>query len=333
MRPLQPEEYIMSHEIEDNNAFYVRQPAWHQLGVLLDNPPTSAEAIKYAGMDWKVEKRQLFFREETTYSPAVGRHATVRTSDGKFLAVVSDDYVPFQNSDAFAWFDPLVREGLASYESAGVLRAGSRIWVLAKVNKEIMVGKEDSVLPYLLLCNSHDATLRLGVMPTCVRVVCANTLRAALSGGNITTFRHVGNVLENMNEARNAVLAEIAKFDKCSEIYNEMAAKQPTTKEIEAYVEAVLGFPEIPDEDEGADIEKVDSASAYKQRAKDEILRLHEEGRGEVHGTLWGVYNAVAEFADHYAAPKSKDRANYSLFGAGAELLNRANEEALALLR
>lgn len=33
------------------NMLSVRQAAWHQLGVVLDHPPTVAEAIRLAGLD------------------------------------------------------------------------------------------------------------------------------------------------------------------------------------------------------------------------------------------------------------------------------------------
>jgi len=343
----------MSHDIENNNCFFTHQPAWHQLGVVLDHPPTSAEAIQAAGMQWDVLKKQIYFRKDMPggheYCPAKGRMALVRSSDHKFLSVVSELYEPFQNRDAFKFFDPIVSDGLATYESAGVLREGKRIWVLARLVKDLHIG-DDVVRSYLLLCNSHDGSMRLSVSPTGVRVVCNNTLQMALKQGMIDTFRHVGGILDNMGATRDRIIDLIAGFDNMETELNAFKARQLLQDEVEHYVELVLRFPDsefagapeaditetgiveadLPDDNSGDVVVKVEQASAYKRKAKAEILRIHEEGDGAdlCRGTVWGIYQAVTAFVDHYANPNSKDRANYQIFGAGAEMKIKALEVA-----
>ena len=46
--------------------FSVREKAWHGLGQIVTDYPTSAEAIKYAGLDYIVEKRKLFTHDTET---------------------------------------------------------------------------------------------------------------------------------------------------------------------------------------------------------------------------------------------------------------------------
>ena len=335
----------MSHEIEKNNCMFVHQPAWHQLGVVLDHPPTSKEAIKAAGMDWTVEKRALYFQRAmpggVDYEVVNGRVAVVRTMDQSLLSVVSDLYEPFQNQDAFAFFDPIVTQGLATYESAGVLKEGRRVWVLARLNKDLHVGNDD-IRSYLLLCNSHDGTLRLVIQPTNVRVVCQNTLTMSLREGYIDSFRHTGGIMENMEARRDEIMAMIEGMENVEAMYQQFGKIQLGSDGVVGYVEEVLGFPvlaflgnalddveeRLEEDATDADEEHIETASAYKQKAKAEILRLHEEGQGAQPGTLWGIYNAVMEYVDHYANPNSKDRATYQLFGAGAELKQRALDVA-----
>jgi hypothetical protein len=43
-----------------HSFFSVKEKAWHGLGQIVSDYPTSAEAIKYAGLDYLVEKRPLF---------------------------------------------------------------------------------------------------------------------------------------------------------------------------------------------------------------------------------------------------------------------------------
>ena len=96
----------MAHEFE--SGFFVTEPAWHGLGVVLQDPPTVQEAITAAGLDWKVELRRLTMPD----GREVPNRAVVRSTDESLLGVVGPDYEPLQNSDALAWFQPFVDSGM-----------------------------------------------------------------------------------------------------------------------------------------------------------------------------------------------------------------------------
>ena len=49
-----------NEENKEYSFFSVKERAWHGLGKIVDQYPTSAEAIKFAGLDYTVEKRPLF---------------------------------------------------------------------------------------------------------------------------------------------------------------------------------------------------------------------------------------------------------------------------------
>jgi len=133
----------MADMIEKNNMFSVEIEPWHRKGVILDSPPTSAEAIEAAGMNWEVDKRQLFYHAWDTpalfgprpvFKEVENRFGLFRMTDNKLFGVVSKEYQVVQNRESFEFFDPLVREGVASYETAGVLTDG-RVWILARVDQ------------------------------------------------------------------------------------------------------------------------------------------------------------------------------------------------------
>src|SRR5258708_7882776 len=119
----------MAHEVE--TLMFVGETPWHKLGVKLDAPPTTREAMIAAGLDWEVGLKSLV----TTDGEAVDHRATYRMSDGRILGVVGPGYRPIQNVSSFAWFDPFVQSGQASMECAGSLRDGQRVFVLAKLNR------------------------------------------------------------------------------------------------------------------------------------------------------------------------------------------------------
>lgn len=133
----------MAHQINYNQQtqkhsfFSVKEKAWHNLGQIIEDYPTSAEAIKHAGLDYTVEKRPLFTYDNENYSgnpntdiiiPEIevpNYYATMRTDTEQVLGVVGKDYNIVQNVDAFSFFDTIVggKEGIL-YETAGALGNG-----------------------------------------------------------------------------------------------------------------------------------------------------------------------------------------------------------------
>lgn len=91
----------MSANVE--TMFYVREKPWHGLGTMVQEAPTSADALRLAGLDWTVEARDMWLNGG--YEPIPGYKANVRSSDNKVLGVVSDKYRIVQNADAFAFTD------------------------------------------------------------------------------------------------------------------------------------------------------------------------------------------------------------------------------------
>src|SRR5690606_31902054 len=190
----------MAHHINFNEQtgkhsfFSVKEKAWHGLGQIVEDYPTSAEAIKYAGLDYTVKKRYLFTYGDDT-SPEtedndcvmewrvdVPEHfATVRTDTDEVLGVVGKDYEIVQNTEAFHFFDDLVGgNGGIKYETAGALGKGEKVFITAKLPDVLRVGKDDLIEQYLLLTTSHDGYGCIKAAFTPIRVVCNNTLNAAL---------------------------------------------------------------------------------------------------------------------------------------------------------
>ncbi len=49
-----------NEQTEKHSFFSVKEKAWHGLGQIVENYPTSAQALRFAGLDYTVEKRKLF---------------------------------------------------------------------------------------------------------------------------------------------------------------------------------------------------------------------------------------------------------------------------------
>jgi hypothetical protein len=61
-----------------------------------------------------------------------------------------------QNEDAFKFTDSLLGEGV-TYETAGSLRGGKIIWLLAKMPEDVTI-LGDTVTPYMVFTNTHDGS-------------------------------------------------------------------------------------------------------------------------------------------------------------------------------
>lgn len=311
----------MSHQVE--TAMFVHQPAWHRLGKVLDNPPTTEQAIISAGLDWKVIEEPVYRLKDGAPQEIPGYKSLVRDSDNSTLGVVSNYYTPLQNADAFKWFNFLLHEGEASLEAAGSIKSGRRVWILAKLNLEAMeVQDGDAVYPYLLLHNSHDGSTAVWLQFTPIRVVCWNTLSAAARSrhqdeqtGKALRIRHSSSVNQQMEIAQQVIDVASKQFTSSIADFRRMARKSISRELFELYVGKVLGT------------ETPTSTKAYPQ-----IEANFEAGRGNQGKTLWDALNGVTEWLDYQRGRSEATRLESAWFGNSAQLRIKAHEEALALL-
>ena len=311
----------MSHEFE--SGFFVQQPAWHQLGKVLNNPPTTEQAIIEAGLDWKVLEEPIYRIEKDGLVRIPTHKSLVRDRDRKLLGVVSNAYHPLQNSEAFKWFDMLLHEGEVTLEAAGSLKRGKRIWILAKIHMnpvEIQTG--DAIQPYLLLHNSHDGSTAIWIQFTPIRVVCWNTLSWATASRyedekNRKAFRirHNSNIEEKLTFAQQALDLARQTFNTAIDEYKAMAFKPITSELFELYIGNIF-----------------DSENPTENKAFPLIKENFEAGRGNQGKTLWDAYNGLTEWLDHQRGKSEVSRLESAWFGDSARLRIKAHREALALL-
>ena len=182
--------------------FYVREKPWHGLGTEVQEAPASIDALIYAGLDWRVEQRDVYTGDGALIP---GYKVNLRSTDNAALGIVSDRYKVVQNEDAFQFTDDLLGEGV-TYETAGALQGGKKVWMLAKMpHRYIIAG--DEIAPYLMVMNSHDGSSGIKVAMTPIRIVCQNTLNLALnSAKRIWATKHTENVMSRAHEARETLM-------------------------------------------------------------------------------------------------------------------------------
>jgi len=304
----------MAHEVE-SMAYFGRLP-WHGLGTALGEADIYdwPSASKKADLDWGVEMVPLVTNDTQAQ---VTHRAVRRTSDSRVLGVVGPRYMPLQNKDAFAWFQPFLDTKEAALHTAGSLKGGSRIWVLAKMNRDpLVIAKGDEVEKFVLLSHGHDGTLAVRCGFTPIRVVCQNTLSMAhgSDAGKLIRIRHTKDVLENLANVREVMNLANAEFESTAEQFRRLARKSINQSDLRKYVRRVL---EIEDE---RDI------GTRSKNIMEEIVRLAESGRGNdlpsIRGTYWSAYNGVSEWLT-YSRGRSEDNRLNSLWFGDSALVNR----------
>ena len=330
----------MTHQISEVNGraeiAYAGETPWHGLGVKVDGLQTAEDMIRHAGLEWMVGLQPVC-RDDGR--PVEGYRFTVREDRGLVLGVVTDQYEPIQNTQAAETIDALVTEGGAHVEVAGALGAGERCWMLAHIPADFEVVAGDEVKPYVLLAWGHDGKHGLAAKLTPIRVVCNNTLTAALGGKWSKTadvyVRHNRNASIRIEEARRALGLIHKKVDQTKEAYTALAATPLDPVGAVGYFRRV--FPRPVAESSNVSLE---AKLARWEEHQQKLLQLFETGQGNqlpgVSRTVWAGYNAVTQWTDHtypmlQSGKVSATRTQSVLFGSYADLKRRALSEALAL--
>lgn len=321
----------MAHGIELTNGranmAYTGKTPWHELGQSIEQAFTAETALVEANLDWEVEVAPLYHKDPDAYVSDGMIESTKgkvvrRTDTGDELGVVGPSYSPLQNRDAFSFFDGVFGEGNARYETAGYLGKGERMWLLAKMsdNNPMEIIPGDVVDKYLLLTNDHTGSHAVLGSFTPIRVVCNNTLTAAvrdvIKGGNTVRVKHVGDVVDRLNFAGKVMAQAGVFYDEVKNLFQAFAKKQLNGEQTRTYIHRSL----------------FDDNKETKSRTTkvDEVEGLMHTGRGSdisgVRGTVWGAYNAVTEYLDHHKEYRggTAKRLEASQFGTGLHLKKKA---------
>lgn len=310
-------------------AYYDEIP-WHGLGKEVPKGMTAEEMIKAAGLDWEVALRPAQGARQINRRGEFSRYEVVRLpkpgiSKGPIsLGLVTRRYQPLQNAEAFKFFDSIVDEGKAYFETAGALGDGERVWVMARMPEPIEIVRGDECWKYLLLSNTHNGEGSVTVKFTPKRVVCQNTLILALEDGQKAyRVRHSKQMQFRLEELAEFLVIIQDMFLRAASLFQRLAQVKMTGERFLQYLDAV--FPKTPRQ-------KVEGKEPPKWTHIRELLETTPDLQlSGVRGTLWGAYNAITRFED-YKIPIQEEEPDQRLertwFGSGADVKLKALQKA-----
>lgn len=283
---------------------------------------SNAQWLERFGLNWSVEKRPLYTTDATGQNAIkLQQQALVRTDTEQVLNVVTKRYEPIQNS-AFA--DLLMageQQGLLRNLQGGGFSGGGKIWVQAEFGNAGAVGGQDEVKSRLLVATSHDGSFSFRSTLSPIRVVCMNTLMAAINCPSRISFKHTQSVTQRLSDLQIALSKLQFDFSKTLDLYNHFAKVQMNATSLDAYFKTIIGAKE------GEEL------TEQQNDRMSTLIRLFESGIGQDmnRGTLWSAFNAVTEYTSHKLGSAEK-REESVLFGKGQELNQAAMRAAIKLV-
>jgi phage/plasmid-like protein (TIGR03299 family) len=297
-----------------------RVDAWHKLGTPVGHAMNGLEALDAAHLArWNVRKRPIWVDLREEGSPEgvkmPRQYGTIFTNPINGLVtpigVVGERYTIIQPESLAEFGDAVIDEiGMQNYVCAGSLYDFSQVFLVIKLPATMVFekgGKKDVTEWYLVLFNSYDGSSSMFGVITNIRVVCANTARAALrSAKSKFSIRHTNGWRGYVQQAREA-LGLSWKYEEAFEAEARALFEAPFSHEdAKLFTEDLVELRGVEESDHhmSAFVRRHDTAS--------HILKLFVESptiKGTpIELTKWGAFNAVTEYVDHFSNVRSSSR-------------------------
>lgn len=308
----------MSHEIEYRNGkhsiAWCNQVPWHGLGKQVPDDLTPEQMLEAAGLDWSVDKKPLYVKIENKDIPC-DDYALVRSDDNKILDVISKDWEPLQNAEAFGFFHEFIMAGNMKMDTAGSLKGGKIVWGLAKIDHSFELFGGDQVENYLLFTNPHQYGKSIDIRITTIRTVCWNTLTLATQN-NVDKMVRINHRRKfNADEVKETLGLAHEKFDTYKEMAQFLGSKRAKPEMVDEYLSSLF-----PSSKEG-------KLSRPAQTILDIIPQ--QPGAEYAEGSWWSVFNGVTFATDHILGNSADTRLSSSWYGINRARKLKALEDAV----
>lgn len=279
---------------------------------------TAEEALTLAGLDWSVKAETLVTAVNYKYVP--NHRAIINERTGNVLGVVGNKYSMVQNDEAFRPFDEGIKMMGGHYTSAGYVDDGHIVFAQAEVGQRDF-GDGDNVKKYLTLITRHDGGGSVLLSLTPIRIVCQNTLAMVISGSRSEFFFRVRHSGATEDKIQDLIVSKIPLFLEKYQVgmdnLQELVKIKAEEKDSIALLDLIAPTPA-----------SVEDISTKLKNKREILLQLMFHGTGQemttAAGTLWGLYNGITEYFDHYYGRDEDTRFKNNADGIGNLMKIRA---------
>lgn len=278
--------------------FYAGATPWHGLGTAL---PANAQWSDIASMFPRVDERPLVMAGGGVIPDM---KALVCSSDGRYLATVGADYCVVQAETIAKAITVAALDAGAVFHTGGLLGArGARGWLMGELPAASFTvsGDNSPIKAFFSGIWGHDGRTSVQLLNNATRIVCANTVAAALgeTGGFKVSIRHTSGAGDAVIEAGEQ-FAALTQASRKLQTFAEVAAQTRTSREV---VQDALNelFPVITG---GKPSTTLDASNARAEASQAKVIELLQGPTvAPAHrGTAWGLMQAMSEFDQHFTS-------------------------------
>lgn len=286
-----------------DTMIYVGETPWHRMGIdMTDDPPTtSEEIIKCASLDWTVGAEPMITK---LHDRVPSYHAIYRQDTNEVIGVVNRARpILIQNTSTFEAMNNLINKSV-DVETAASLGRGETVFGCFKIREEYKL-LDDDMAQYFVVVNDHlKVDGKVTVLNTPIRVVCQNTLEAALNK-NFYQFRIPISPEASVNSSLsiNLMYAVRDSIDQIKKRAEEMVGKKIDKTYVEKMLDMLFPYQKLSDELTNS------RANERTSLLREQFLTdcMDADNLQNYKGTQWQCFNAITDWTQHYH--KNADKA------------------------
>ena len=318
-----------------------RRNAWKRGGTAVNGTSASSVA-REAGLDWTVKTVDLQgyvnqkvsdYETVSDYYPVPNKQGVLKlgnNGENSIIGVVGSKYKIVQNMEVFGALDTLIESGEARYSAAGEYNGGANVWMLMELPNGVTVAG-DPHAAYLLAKTSHDGSCSVIIRPIIERLFCANQIGKLIHGKAkkplMYKMKHTTNSELSINDIRNITTITYQAIEEYELTAAELLKRDVDKQQVMNIFKKVWA---LPPEVEGVPYDLLSKGQrkqltmATDARAKAWDIYSQSPTQENIRGTAFGVWQAVIEYADYYAAGGDDKRALATISGSNDRIKNKA---------
>ena len=304
-----------------SQATIIRPAAfWNEIGSTVQH--NKNEIVMPTELDFQIAMGNCFYVNSQTgiYETLPKRRVILRTDTGQALGHAGTSWHPYTNKQMWTIIQKYCEQTKGTVDKAGFYKDFSFV-VIKHTDYEVV--KNDPITKYDMFVNPFQAGRSFTLINTDIRIACGNALTAALShASGVFRIRHAKNIADQIQIAAEASAAAVTMRSNQIEFLETLTKHSVSTKDISEYANKIF---KITDKSSANTLAKV---AGFKL--------LVENGLGadikHVNGTLYGLYQAAVEFADHYLVKSNKQKFQAAISGNIANFKKVAKQEILQLV-